>query len=301
VNNPVPHQQIALGTVQFGLPYGITNTGGQVGPDEAVRMLDTAWKGGIRLLDTAVAYGSSEASLGSAIQAAPARAWRVITKTLPLRKDAISASDVAAVADAFAGSLQRLRTARVDTLLVHHAQDLLAPGGEALWDWMLARKTAGQCLRLGASIYDGAEASRLLERFPIDVAQLPASLADQRLLQDGTVARLRQAGVEVHVRSLYLQGLLLADAAFVAARFPAQAAWASAFRADCEARGISPLQACIGFFRSQSAFGVAVVGATRTQELESMLDAWNNAPQQDWSRWAVDSPQFTDPREWKAA
>ena len=289
-------QQLALGTAQFGLDYGITNLDGQVSPAEADAMLAAAWQGGVRMLDTAQAYGSSEASLGEAFARHPKRDWRVVTKTLPLRLAAIDAAAIARVDQAFQGSLQALGT--VDTLLVHHAQDLLVPGGEALHAWLQRQREEGRVRRIGVSIYDGAQALELQKRHAFDVVQLPASVADQGLLLDGTVARLADAGVEIHVRSLYLQGLLLAEPGFVAARFPTHSAWTQRFRDECRNRGLTAVQACLSFFRSNPAFTVAVLGATSAAEVGDTLAAWESAPPMDWSGWAVDNPGVTDPRQW---
>lgn len=290
--------ELALGTAQFGLDYGITNTQGRVTDTDAAAMLARAWAGGIRVLDTAPAYGSSEASLGRAFAAQPPRDWRVVTKTLPLRSAQVDAAAVARVEAAFAESLRQLGTDGVDTWLVHHADDLLVPGGGALYALLRAQQDAGRVKRIGASVYDGAQVRQLLDRYTLDVVQLPASIADQRLLRDGSVQRLAEAGVEVHVRSLFLQGLLLADADFVARRFPAHAAWAQRFRDECRERGLSAVQACLSFFRAQPAFGVAVLGAASGAQLAELLAAWSAAAPVDWSGWAVDNPAVTDPRKW---
>ncbi|HEY8050286.1 MAG TPA: aldo/keto reductase, partial [Ramlibacter sp.] len=190
-------QQLALGTAQFGLDYGITNTAGRVPPAQVAALLRTAWQGGVRMIDTAHAYGDSEQVLGECMQ----DEWRLVTKTLPLRCERIGDHELRAVDAAFQDSLRRLGVARVDTLLVHHAQDLLAPGGEELHTWLLERKSEGTALRVGASVYDGDEVAALLDRFDIDVVQLPANIADQRLLADGSIPQLHGSDVEVHVRS----------------------------------------------------------------------------------------------------
>jgi aryl-alcohol dehydrogenase-like predicted oxidoreductase len=291
-------QQLALGTAQFGLDYGITNARGRVDAGEALRMLQVAWDGGVRMLDTAPAYGDSEPALGTAFAADAARAWRIVTKTLPLRTPQVDEEGTTRVDAAFRGSLANLRAASVDTLLAHHADDLLVPGGDALYRWLRGEQDAGRAGRIGASVYDGAQVRALLDRYRLDAVQLPASIADQRLLADGTVQRLQDAGVEIHVRSLYLQGLLLADPSFVAQRFAPQAAWAQGLREECRSRGLDPVQACLSFFRSQPAFRVAVIGAASTEEVRALVEAWSTAPVMDWSGWAVDNPSFTDPRQW---
>jgi aryl-alcohol dehydrogenase-like predicted oxidoreductase len=287
-------QQLALGTAQFGLDYGITNTHGRVPADDAPSVLRQAWAGGVRIVDTARAYGNSEEVLGTAMR----DAWRIVTKTLPLRLETIDAAAVARVDAAFAQSLVHL--GRVDTLLVHHAPDVLVPGGERLFSWLQEQKQRGRVSRIGVSAYDGAEVAALLDRYALDVVQLPASVADQRLLDDGSVARLHRAGIEVHVRSLFLQGLLLASPDFVAQRFPIQGEWFGRFRAECARRGVTPQQACFGFFKSREEFSAAVVGVSNADELAQSLQAWNSASTMDWSGWGVDNTGFTDPRLWKA-
>jgi aryl-alcohol dehydrogenase-like predicted oxidoreductase len=286
-------QQLALGTAQFGLDYGITNTRGRVPQDEAAALLKQAWEGGVRIVDTAQAYGNSEEVLGAAIR----NPWRVVTKTLPLRSARVDDDAIALVDAAFMQSLRHL--GKADTLLVHHAQDLLAPGGERLFAWLQDRKHRGDVSRIGVSVYEGSEIEALLDRFSFDVVQLPANIADQRLVVDGSIARLHAAGVEIHVRSLFLQGLLLADPKFAAERFPERRYWFEEFHAECAKQDVSPQAACFGFFKSHAEFSTAVVGVSGMGELAQLLGAWTSAAAVDWSAWGVDNTSFTDPRLWK--
>lgn len=288
-------KQLCLGTVQFGLDYGITNTRGRIAAGEAQALLRQAWDGGVRVLDTAPAYGNSEEVLGGAMR----DAWRIVTKTLPMGPEQVDAAATEKVEAAFAHSLQSLGAPGVDTLLVHHAQDLLVPGGERLYAWLQEQKSRGTTARVGVSVYDGGEVAALLDRYALDVVQLPANIADQRLVLDGTIERLHAAGVEIHVRSLFLQGLLLAEPNFAAERFPEQREWLAAFHAECAKRDVTAQQACIGFFKSRPEFSVAVVGVSGADELAQLLHAWEAAPAMDWSGWGVDNMAFIDPRLWK--
>ena len=105
-------------------------------------------------------------------------------------------------------SLQRLRASKLDGFLLHRASDLLAADGDALLDWLEGLRDRGLVERIGVSIYEASE----LEGLPLNrlqLVQLPLSVYDQRLIRDGTVDRLQDLGIAVHVRSVLLQGLLL--------------------------------------------------------------------------------------------
>src|SRR5262249_49070854 len=126
-------RKLALGGAQFGMRYGIANTSGQP-PNAAVdQILRRANEFGISMIDTAEAYGDSEAILGRLV--GHNAHIRIVTKTHPIRTDFVEQDHVKSVIDAFDASLRRLDRGTVYGLLVHDARDLLAPGGERLWAW----------------------------------------------------------------------------------------------------------------------------------------------------------------------
>src|SRR5688572_16931975 len=111
--------RLALGTVQFGVPYGIANQSGQPSEEDVAMVVSRAWKGGLRTLDTAIAYGDSERRLGRV----GVQHWHIVTKLPAVDKDC---TDVEAwVRTAVAGSLERLRVPRLHGLLLHRPEQLL--------------------------------------------------------------------------------------------------------------------------------------------------------------------------------
>ena len=184
--------KLALGTVQFGLPYGATNKQGQVGAGEIERILARARAAGIDLLDTAAAYGTSEDVLGASDEARAG--FSIVTKTQPLRLESIDAEAVERVVDGVRRSVRRLHVAALDGLLVHHAPDLLAPGGDRLYDALQSLRAEGLVRRLGASVYTVDQLLTLLERYPLEIVQLPMNVLDQAFLQTGTLDRLARGG-----------------------------------------------------------------------------------------------------------
>lgn len=262
--------KLALGTVQFGLPYGATNKQGQVGADEIERILVRARAAGIDLLDTAAAYGTSEDVLGASGEAGAG--FGIVTKTLPLRTDSIDAAAVERVVDGVRQSARRLRVAALDGLLAHHAPDLLVAGGDRLYDALQSLRAEGLVRRLGASVYTVDQLLALLDRYPLEIVQLPMNVLDQAFLQTGTLDRLVQRGVEVHVRSLFLQGILLAE------RLPRalqalDPGW-SRFRECCARAGLTPLQGCLAYLKTCEQVSYGVVGVEDSAQLRQILDAW---------------------------
>jgi aryl-alcohol dehydrogenase-like predicted oxidoreductase len=197
--------KIALGTVQFGIDYGISSTSGQVRPEEVRNILSYAYSKNIDLLDTAPVYGGSEQILGKA----NVQNFKVVTKTRHFDKSEISIDEVVLMENDFYRSLEDLKKDNVYGLLVHNADDLLKPGSQKLFDQLERLKQAGKIKKIGVSVYDNKQLQSILENFNIDLVQLPFNILDKRLIDSGMFGTLKNRGIEVHARSVFLQGLLL--------------------------------------------------------------------------------------------
>lgn len=283
--------ELALGTVQFGLAYGAVGSGRQVGPETARAILDQAWSAGVRWLDTAAAYGDIEARLAALCGSHP---FRVISKIAPLAGLPPSERS-AAVRASVARSLARLGE-RLDTLLFHSVADLEAEGGDALWATARAAlRDAGRPLRLGVSCYAPEELQRLRARLDIEVAQLPGNALDQRL-----AAQPAFVGVELHVRSAFLQGLLLAPERG-AARVPAAATALQRWQQRCADAGLAPTEAALGIVQGLPGAAACVVGVETLEQFDEIAAAWQRARPLHWPELASPDPDAWDPRRWPPA
>ena len=291
--------QLCLGTAQFGLPYGITNTAGQVAELEVSELLAEAAAAGLSWLDTAQAYGDAEAVLGRTLP--PGHGFRLISKLPSQSQVTFTAEDRLAWEQAFEYSRLRLGEPRLDALLLHSAADLRKPGGEHLHQWLLSLRERGLVRRLGVSIYGPADLDGVAPDL-LDLVQLPLSLYDQRLLADGTIARLRSQGCAVHARSLYLQGLLVSPA-------DSWPAWVDHATREHHSnlvrlaadRGCTLLDCALGFARAQSDLEAVVIGLCSRLELEQLLKAWHKASPWDgseWRKWSLGNSESLDPRRW---
>ena len=197
--------KIALGTVQFGIDYGINSMNGQVKPTEVEDILNYAYCQNINLLDTAPAYGNSEQVLG----VANVQNFKVVTKTRHFDNAEIGNHEIELMKKDFTRSLSDLRQDSVYGVLVHNADDLLKPGSEKLFKQIDDLKQAEKIKKIGVSVYDHKQLNTILENFDIDLVQLPFNILDRRMIDSGMLAKLREKDIEVHARSVFLQGLLL--------------------------------------------------------------------------------------------
>ncbi|HJR57366.1 MAG TPA: aldo/keto reductase [Rhizomicrobium sp.] len=275
--------KLGLGTVQFGQAYGVSNTGGQVSRAEAAAILARAAQAGIMVLDTAANYGEAEKVL-AALDTAP---FRIVTKTGPVKNG---------VETVIARARRSVDMLNADTLLVHAAADLDEPG---LWPALQQLKVEGVFRKIGISTYFADDPAAMAKRFRPDVMQLPFSLLDQRLLQDGSLTRLKDLGVEIHARSLFLQGLMLMPPGDVPPHLQGAGPHLTKLRARLAAAGSTPLAAALGFVLSRPEIDIALVGVTARDELDEIIAAAAlPLPAIDWSACAMDDERILTPSLW---
>lgn len=259
--------RIALGTVQFGTRYGVANAGDQVSKEDAAAILAYASSCGLDTLDTAIAYGESEQRLG---EIGVAR-WKVVTK-LPRAPE--GCRDIRMwVRDEVRTAMERLRVTRFYGLLLHHPLDLVGSHGRAMYHAMRELRDAGAVEKIGISVYGPDELDTLSSRFSFDLVQAPLNVVDRRLLTSGWLQRLHGAGTEVHIRSIFLQGLLLMDASRRPATFDRWSELWSRWDRWLAEQQLSSLQACVAFALSHSQVSRIVVGVDSLWHLREIIDA----------------------------
>jgi aryl-alcohol dehydrogenase-like predicted oxidoreductase len=286
--------RLALGTVQFGLAYGVANRSGQVPSDEVMRILAAAQSAGLDTLDTAMDYGGSEAGLGNQ----GVTAFRVVTKLSALPDDV---EDVQAwVQDKVQASLQRLQVTNVHGLLLHRPHQLWGAQGPALVAALQSLKARGLVHKIGVSIYGPEELDALWTVCPPDLVQAPFSLIDRRLHASGWLDRLYQAGVEVHVRSAFLQGLLLMSRYDLPEKFGlgwpniwnAWHAWLAAHP------DVSAAEACLGFVQGFPQVDRVVVGVDSLIQFKHLVAASSANLACDWPEMGSDDVSLVNPAKW---
>jgi aryl-alcohol dehydrogenase-like predicted oxidoreductase len=191
--------KLALGTAQFGLDYGISNISGQISFEEARKILKLLKANSIDTLDTASDYGNSEKVLGKI----GVNDYYVVTKTASLK------SGVDNVIESFYQSLMDLNTTSVYGLLIHNIDDVKDKKFDALYKELLKLKQDKLISKIGFTTYMPEQVDFLLNNLDFDLIQVPINVFDTRLIDDGQLQALKNKNIEVHARSVFLQGLLL--------------------------------------------------------------------------------------------
>lgn len=291
--------KLGLGTAQFGLSYGISNRIGQTPKEEADRILDVASENGIDLVDTAFAYGESEAVLGEI--ASSKAGFRLVTKTLPIRKERLVSDDIDRIKDAFFASLKKLRKENIYGLLVHDACDLLVPGGAALASLLGDLRRQGYVEKIGASIYDGAQIDRITAIVKPDIFQVPLNILDQRLLESGHLSKLKLMNIEVHARSIFLQGLLLMPTNDIPQSLQRARPLLEALHNDLAIHGLTSTQAAMMFVKRTKEVDHIIVGVNSAAQLEENIEAYQSDVQEwfDFSPFSCSDESVVNPSKWK--
>ena len=189
--------KLALGTVQLGMNYGVSNKIGKVSFREAAKIIEAATKSNIQALDTAISYGSSEEVLGKI----GVSSFDIITKLPPLPDNCENIS--VWVENHIEASINRLNIDSLYCIMLHKSDDLIGTKGDELLSALTFAKSRNLVHKIGISIYNPSELDKILDLSSIDLVQAPLNLIDRRLITSGWLQKLHTRGIEVHTRSAF--------------------------------------------------------------------------------------------------
>jgi len=259
--------RLVLGTAQFGMSYGISNKTGQTSSCEAVNILQHATSVGIDTLDTAIAYGDAEQMLGNYGM----NKWKVISKLPPIPKDC--ADVIQWVNTIVEKSLKSLRIKQLHGLLLHNPSDLLEERRDELKIALKELKSRGLVNKVGISIYNEDSLNEIICNNQIDIVQAPVNILDRRLVDLGWFTKLTSENIEIHARSVFLQGLLLMAPLSRPKKFNR---WNDLWSVWYQWLGdfkLTPVQACLGYVFNQLEINRVIVGINSLEQLKEITSA----------------------------
>lgn len=292
--------KLGIGAAQFGLDYGVSNTEGITPIAEVAKILQQAESLGIELIDTAPAYGDSEAVLGSCIQ--DRRCFKIMTKTPFFDKGVIREQDVAHLRKTFISSLRNLKQSSTYGLSIHHADDLFAADGQRLWKSMEALKDEGLVKKIGVSVYNAEQIDEAVKRYAVDLVQIPVNIFDQRLLKSGHLKKLKDRQIEIHARSILLQGLLLMEPSQLPPYLSRAVPYLQKYHDLIKPLNLTAMDAAVAFVDHLEEIDTYIVGLNNSQQLEDILSHQKknryNALDFDYSKFAITDESIINPFLW---
>ena len=255
--------KFALGAAQFGLDYGVANSKGQVQIEEVESILECAKENSIDTLDTAASYGNSEQVLGGV----GVDNYQIITKTTSLKHG------VDEVIKGFYRSLKYLNQKSVDGLLVHDINEVNDKEFNDLFQRLNELKQQGLVNKIGFSTYTPKEVDFLLKNFDFDLIQVPFNIFDRRLIDSGMLSILKNKGIEVHARSVFLQGLLLMSEQNRPDKFNRWSGLWKIWHEWLNDNQITALEATIRYAISMSEISKVLVGVDTKDQLKEIVIA----------------------------
>lgn len=271
--------KLALGTVQFGLNYGISNNEGQTAKDEVIKIFEKASLSGINLIDTAQAYGCSEKIIGST----NSYNFDIVTKV--------------ACPEDFVSSLNNLKSDSIYGLMFHNADILL--NNQDYWKSFELFKSKGKVKKIGVSVYDSTQIDAILERHDIDIIQIPLNIFDRRLIKSGHLKKLKDKDIEIHVRSIFLQGLVFINTEKLSKYFFPYKSFLQSFHKKLKYANITPLEAAINFVKIIDEVDYIICGVNNEKQLTEIIDVYQKNINIDYSDFELQDENLLNPSNWR--
>ena len=284
--------KLALGTAQFGMRYGISNVRGKVSQEDGKAIIQYAASVGIDTIDTAIAYGDSEQILGDI----GVKDFKVVTK-LPEIPDHINNVEDW-VTKSIRDSIFYLGVDSLYALLLHRPSQLFESKGVKILTAIKSLKESGLVKNLGVSVYAPFELETLFDTYKFDIVQCPLNLVDRRLISSGWLKKLNTAGVEIHIRSCFLQGLLLLPRESIPSKFEAWNVLWDNWHTWMNSNKASPIEACISYVLSFPEITKVIVGVETKHQLEEIIGAVNSTQINNYPNISSNVTDLINPANW---
>lgn len=284
--------KLGIGTAQFGNDYGIANQRGQPKLKEQKSILKFAKKNGIDMLDTAIDYGDSENNLGKC----GVGEFKVITKIPTIPDNLFDVTEW--MKEHVHNSLLRLDASSIYGLLLHRSSDLLKYNGEVI-KFLKNLKESKLVKKIGVSIYSPYELEVIFKKTSVDIIQAPFNIIDQRLQTTGWLPKLNSLNIEVHVRSVFLQGLLLLPRNKIPKKFIVwKKIWDKWYEWQDKHPEVSALQACLGFVNIKEINRI-IIGIDSLQQIKEIVNAKKIFKKISYPNLASNDIKLLHPSNWK--
>lgn len=263
--------KIIIGSAQFGNSYGILNKKKKILiPKIAEEILKYGYKNNIKTVDTALDYGVSEKIIGNS---KISKKLKIITK-IPKLNNRFSKNNRDKLSTYFYKSIKSLNRKRVYGILLHDGNDLLKKNGNKIYKELLFLKKKKLVSKIGVSLTNMRQINYLVEKFDIDLIQISGNIFDQRFLKNKNFLQMcKKKNIEIHIRSIFLQGLLLTkNIPYKFLKFKKNFLKLNKY---LKLKKISQLEACLLFIFNIKFISKVVIGVQNLKQIREIIKILN--------------------------
>jgi hypothetical protein len=285
-------KKIILGSANYEQAYGVKRN--IIKKYEIRKLFKFAFRNKIKTIDTSPLYNKSEKIIGSLNN----NRFKIISK-IPKTPRNIKKKNIKKWLKHNAkDSLKNLKIKKFDCLLLHNADILLSKNGDEIYKSLKNMKEISMTRKIGISIYDFNQLNKILKRFKFDLIQAPLNILDQRLIQTGWLKELKKRKIEVHARSIFLQGILLLKHNQLPKKLKQLNKNWIKWEAWLKKNKLSPLQACLSFVFNQHQLDGIVLGFNNTKQLKQILKLKKVKSNLSLPVLNIKNKKLIDPRTW---
>tara|TARA_X000000950_G_scaffold201757_1_gene242916 strand:+ start:15567 stop:16430 length:864 start_codon:yes stop_codon:yes gene_type:complete len=285
--------ELVLGSAQFGLDYGVSNSDGIMNAHEISRVLSYAQKIKITKIDTAYAYGNSHKNLAKS----DIKKFKIVSKLPSLENININKEYPREIIHE---TLSDLNLNQIEGFLFHSSNDLLSSKGDYFYRLLNDLKEEGYLKKIGVSIYDPNDIKLLVKNFDLEIIQTPFNVFDRRIVHSDVLNELKKRNIKIQARSIFLQGLLLMNINSLPIYFSSWDEHMQRWDIFNKSNKLNAIESCINFIKNQSLIDEILVGVNnlnQLKEIHSYFTKTNIIQFDDELR--NDDLGLIDPRNWK--
>ena len=284
--------KIILGSANFNQLYGIKKN--FIKKSEIKKLFDHALKNKIKTIDTSPLYDKSEKIIGLLNN----NRFKIISKISKPPKNIKRENIKKWLKQSVMISLKNLKIKKFECLLLHNANSLLCKNGDEIYKGIRNMKINGFTSKIGVSIYDFNVLDQILRKFKFNLIQAPLNILDQRLVEKGWLKKLKKRKIEVHTRSIFLQGILLSKHNQLPKKLIKLSKKLMVWENWLKKNKFSSLQVCLSFVLNQRQLDGIVVGFNNTNQLNQILKLKQIKNNFSLPNLNIKDKKLIDPREW---
>ena len=285
--------KVILGTAQFGDKYGISNKSGVLNRLEVIKILKFSKRNNISYLDTANEYKGYEKILGKQ----NLNDWKISMKIT--KKFYSKNNNEKSFNTLFLESLKLLKQKKFEYFLFHHSENLLSKNGSKIYKFLINLKKRGLIGKIGVSAYSPSDVLKVIEYYKIDVIQLPYNVFDQRLDNETFIKKLKSRNIEIHARSIFLQGLLLLNKNKLPNKFIKSKPHFEKWYNFLKNNNTNAVEECLNFAFSNQNINKFVIGVNSLKHLKDILHLKINFFTKNFEKLQSNNLNLIDPRKWQ--